>query len=423
MAQYYALLDEDYGDVISAALVKRNSQVQDELNVKLKCLELDAADRGTITKLSNLVIAGDDAFDFALAMEWGVVSWLQQPELLIELHEVPNLDLTHSWWNQAAMDEYTINGKLYNAPGDICFYALAAPITIFFNKTVAQNANIGNLYDLVRDGKWTVDKVMELCQKVYKDVNGNGQVDVEEDIIGICCEQSTNLHWLLGSNMRLTEKDKDGNISLVVNNEKTVSLIEKTTKLFQDEKLCCYAQNLEKTYKSPYTDLFAPKIKADTALFYSNQLLVALDLRDMDSDFGILPTPKWDDKQENYYSFSNTAWNDMLIVPTTNSNLARTGHVAEAMGYYGQQYVRPAFIDSTVLSRDIRDEDSAEMVDMILSSQVYDLGATFNWGSLTNVLYKPCNNKDASTFASNYASLENGILTAMNKMIDTLKGK
>ena len=52
------------------------------------------------------------------------------------------------------------------------------------------------------------------------------------------------------------------------------------------------------------------------ALFYDSTLNAAETLRDMNDDFGIVPTPKFDEAQSDYRSFVNGA-SSMVCVPAT----------------------------------------------------------------------------------------------------------
>jgi hypothetical protein len=99
-----------------------------------------------------------------------------------------------------------------------------------------------------------------------------------------------------------------------------------------------------------------------------------------------------------------------------------TGNVLEAMGYYSQQYVTPAFIETTVLGKSIRDDDSAKMVEMILDNQAYDIALLFNWGNISGMI----SNMEKDTglgLASEYAKIEPTIKAEMQKTMDELLDK
>ena len=108
-----------------------------------------------------------------------------------------------------------------------------------------------------------------------------------------------------------------------------------------------------------------------------------------------------------------------MVVPATNARLELTGHVLDAMGYYSQQLVTPAFIETTVLDKTLRDENSEAIIEMIYDTQVYDIALAFNWGSITGVVSNMINN-NTTNFSSLYASSESAILAAMDKTMEEL---
>ena len=165
-----------------------------------------------------------------------------------------------------------------------------------------------------------------------------------------------------------------------------------------------------------------PKLMADELLFYTNQLLVTLNLRAMENDFGIVPMPKYDEKQEDYYSIANTWFSDHIIVPATSSDLELVGHLLDAMGYYGQQYITTAFIDESIISKGIRDEDSLNMINLIHSNQIFDVGLLFNWGGMTGML-QGMSRSGTANFASSWASIEESVKTGIEDTMKMLQGE
>lgn len=43
-----------------------------------------------------------------------------------------------------------------------------------------RNIRLKTSYHLVREGKWTFDKMNELCAGIYQDLNGNQIIDAED---------------------------------------------------------------------------------------------------------------------------------------------------------------------------------------------------------------------------------------------------
>jgi hypothetical protein len=163
-----------------------------------------------------------------------------------------------------------------------------------------------------------------------------------------------------------------------------------------------------------------PKLMANELLFYSNQLLVTLNLREMESDFGIVPMPKADEKQENYISIANTYFSDHVVVPATCGRLEQTGHLLDAMGYYAQQYITPAFIDQSIKLKGVRDEDSLNMINLIHATQTFDVGQIFDWGGMSTILTDMVI-KNETNFASRWDGIKTKAETALKTTLDSLK--
>ena len=76
----------------------------------------------------------------------------------------------------------------------------------------------------------------------------------------------------------------------------------------------------------------------------------------------------------------NGYWDSWLMVPATNDELDRTGNIVEALGYYSKELVTPAFIETSVTTKALRDDESAEMLQMVLPKMSFDAGLYFDWG-------------------------------------------
>ena len=119
-------------------------------------------------------------------------------------------------------------------------------------------------------------------------------------------------------------------------------------------------------------------------LFYGEIVTHIINLRYMETNFGILPTPKYDESQDKYCTHiasNGTA----LTMPNILPDEERTGNIIEALGYYGQKYLTPAFNEVALVSKYSRDDESAEMLDIIWGSVRYDIGYLFNIGGMSDI--------------------------------------
>jgi hypothetical protein len=103
----------------------------------------------------------------------------------------------------------------------------------------------------------------------------------------------------------------------------------------------------------------------------------AVALRNMDAEIGIIPYPKYDEQTPRYYSLME-ATAQMITLPINTKDFERTSMILEAMASEGQRTVIPAYYEITLKTKHSRDEESAEMLDIIRDSAVVD------WGYLNN---------------------------------------
>ena len=124
-------------------------------------------------------------------------------------------------------------------------------------------------------------------------------------------------------------------------------------------------------------------------LFYMCGLIHVSSFRKMEDEFGILPIPKWDAKQDRYYHSVSIDNSTVMSIPSniTGQDLEDVGLVISAIGELSEYKLMPAFYDVQLKYRDSRDDESAEMLDIIFDSRTFDLGATYN-ESLNGILWQ-----------------------------------
>ena len=80
------------------------------------------------------------------------------------LLDIEEFNIDEPWWTQTLIKDATMRDKyLYYLGGNYHIQAMEATTAIFFNKQMIDNLGMENPYQLVRDGKWTLDKVYEMA--------------------------------------------------------------------------------------------------------------------------------------------------------------------------------------------------------------------------------------------------------------------
>ena len=159
----------------------------------------------------------------------------------------------------------------------------------------------------------------------------------------------------------------------------------------------------------------------DQALFWTSLLGNMPTFREMESDFGILPYPKLNTTQDEYYHTVTPYNSQFICVPLIQDDVERTGTITEALAYYGQKIVLPAYYDVTLIGQSSRDEESESMVEIILDTLVFDIGYYYQIGPYNKQLIIMIRNYDRN-FASMYDSYKNSA-TALLNVINEYYGK
>jgi len=371
---YYFTQEEDTGDKMNDVLWKRQRNVEDRFNITINPIIKGAWD-STFGTVSRAVKAGDDAYQLAMTHNAAGVYTLSADGYIRDWNTIPYVDFSKPWWTKLMNDKMTIDGILTVATSD---FVLFDPLVIFFNKGMAQNLDLGNIYQLVKDGKWTWTKLTELAKVASKDLDGDGKF-TKEDQYGLV----THVGWRLiaaqyACDMYNTTMGDQGYPVYALKNEKYGSLLETLYDLL-------YSGN--QTFIGDWNDSYAQEapisMGTDRVLFLIDALCVAQRYRAYDVEFGILPYPKYDDAQEGYFSYSQTGF---MVIPNT-ADPEFVGAVSEALAAESHRLTVPAYYDVVLTSKVARDEESVDMLDIIFNGATTDFGQCFgNWNALVEAM-------------------------------------
>ena len=124
----------------------------------------------------------------------------------------------------------------------------------------------------------------------------------------------------------------------------------------------------------------------------------------MEGEFGILPVPKYDKAQEFYRTWTHASGSTFSITSAIPESQAETvGLIMQAYAILSHQYVKPAYYDIMLTSRNIHDSDSAEMMDLMFSNRVYEMSFYFTTFGFFE-LFKSATNDNSDSFSSKYSS-------------------
>jgi hypothetical protein len=395
---------------INDAVYNRNLIILEKYNTKIS--EYRSAD--PYNDIYKCVSAGDAAYDCVMPNTINAAS-LTLKNSLIPFDKLTYVDLSQPWWEQSSNEQLTIANKLYFAMGDLNILDNEATYVMMFNKDVANSYNITNLYDTVKNNLWTYDKLKETIALVSEDIDGNGKYDIN-DRFGLLTDTLAIKNGMFyASGESFFSKDNNDLPVLTESVERSVVVLEKLFSIADDKSNTILASDLT-GISDPWTNGLNKMFKEGNGLIYAIGLTVINKMRDMDSDFGILPYPKYDEDQENYISYVAAHCTNCIAVPNTCRDCDMTSLILEAMSYESKYTVMPAYYDVTITNKTMRDAESAEMLDIIFSHRAWDMAEIYNWGSISELVTTLT---DSNKFVSSYEKKINATVASMNKTVES----
>lgn len=343
------------GDLVNDTVYNRNRKIEDIYNIVISAESRPGGELVTLVK--NSVLAGDCPYDLVWAAMNGA-SNLAISGSLANLYDFKDIDLDAAWWNQRATESLTVNGQCYLQLNYIPYTGMLFTHCMYYNKNIAEDYLDEDIYELVRSGKWTIDKFLEVTENATQDVNGDTIYD-EKDNYGFMASFGSVGIFTYSCDQDMVSVSKDGKVSIDIYTEKMQDVVEKVNAL-------CYQNNRSFTRNVDKEADIARMFANGQSLFYAGFLSDAmLYFRDMNDDFGLLPFPKYDEAQEHYYT-SVSGGTGMLGIPLTVSDPDFTGLITEALAIESYNSVRPAIYETVMEDKLLRDEESVEMYETLL---------------------------------------------------------
>ena len=377
-------VDEPNGDTVADAMHESTENVKNRFNVEIECIT--ASDLLTKSITSQLM-AGDSDYDVLVGYAYYDFS-LASSGYVLDVNSLGDLgagdiiDTNQPYWAKNYIESASYKGKSYWLVGDISIETLGCMYVTFVNDALYQktcNETFGNIYNVVNNNEWTIDKLSEMSALCYSDLNGNDKAD-DPDVYGWAT------HWIhavdgitIGLGIEYTERLADGTIALTISsNPRNIDLLQK---LYNFKSLAT-----SHTYSQEIATINA--FKEDRVMFMVNTLRHAeINLRDMETDYYILPVPKLDSAQENY----RTGIHDQCAIfgiSYASEKVYESAVVLEALCAEHSRLVRPKYYDEALKYKYTRDDASADMIDIVRDSVFTDFALCWakDLGGITHTI-------------------------------------
>ena len=394
------------GNNMNDAVYYRNLAVEERYGVNLVPIQVngDWNNRQTfMDTIADEVMAGDGSIDLAAGYNAYMPTVVLAGNCL-NLHELPVINFDNAWWYSGFNENMSINEKLYMCLGDASLTMWEDLQVVFFNKDLMTDYGLEYPYAMVADGTWIFDTMEEYCTYHAGDTDNSNSMD-QKDNWGILYYNKRD-HMVYFENP-YTTPDAEGKPSISVFNERFVAIYDTLYRFM-------FTDTLGRQFTP---DEISSMFREDQALFLQAPLRYAEIFRDNESDFGIIPFPKYDESQQRYYT---PVVDDLSVfcLPVTVRDTVLCAYMLESLNFESSQTVVPEYFEVSLTRKNFRDNESGEMLEVIRDSVWFEFGYVYaqNLGGLGLILDNLSENNEeiASVYEKNKTAYETGLASLID---------
>ena len=404
------------GEAINDAVYNRNVKIEDAYKVKI-ALQLEQS-TDIASMVGQQVTAGDSTYDVVYQLLSAAPALIQK-SYFHNLFNVPNIDLEKPWWDQNSISSLSTMGILPLVSTSINVNDKDATAALAFNKTIAENNQLEDLYTLVREGKWTYDKLTEMAEATYNDSNGDGTM-TPDDVYGFLGGRDVIDSLYHGSGSQFITKNENDEFVFTFGTERDVDVISKGIDIVNS---VWYFNH--HAWKDQSDILYRQIFETGHGLFFWMRLDDVTNMRAGDADFGIIPIPKYEEAQDKYYSLVSQHTTGLMSIPITcaGDELSEVGMVLEALAAESHYTLIPEYIETSLKTKNSRDAESADMLDIILGNRVFDPMNVYSFANFGDAIMDAAdaNNKDMASLIKSKEKLVNKSIEKVLKAVSAVE--
>ncbi len=360
------------GELLNDEIYERNQVIEDRYGVTITAEKHGQASGST--QLTDRILADSMTGDASIQLVGDGALFMSadlRSGLYANLLTLPYLDLDAPYWDSRAVDTFTIYGKLYYINGSYNLSNKGSAYVLYWNRDLAADLDIPDLYGVVWEGKWTSDLMLEYCQRATYDLDGDGQMSLTEDQWGILHGHPENYFgFAVGMGYTLTTTNDSGEI-VVDLDERNVSVLEACDKIADYSVVGWNWLNLRRRNG---INNYANYLFAENHMLFMDGS--AGSVPNVDFSFGVLPAPKLDEEQTDYISISHFYGGSYCGIPAAlgEKDKDMAAFLLEALGAYSHVTVYPVYTENIVLHKNSPDPEATAVLRMIFDSLYYDIG-------------------------------------------------
>ncbi|MBO7360315.1 MAG: hypothetical protein J6V48_04225 [Clostridia bacterium] len=364
----FELYAEDLnGEAMNDSVYRRNETVKAKYGISV----VQMLAKETSNRVTNDAASGDDNFDLVFVYI-SKIGALAQKGYFYDLNEIDYIDFEKPWWQKSVNDEISIKGRLYYTSSDFSLRDKNRVQVLACNDKLREGHRLDPVPELVRSNEWTAEKMSQYITAAAADLDGDGK-QTANDCFGLVMHSYNAFAALcFGCGVRLVGKDENDGLAVISDPDHDSAAVDAVLDICRTEV-------------SLTPEKYGSDFSLNTKIFGEGRSLFSLDMlhflgwcnRDCEFEFTVAPMPKLSSDQENYCTLPEVSCM-LFAVPTTNKDPAFSGFALEAFSYESTDTTYVTFIELYCKSRNIRNADSVEMVNIILDNIVYDASVFYS---------------------------------------------
>ncbi len=381
------------GNNVSDAIFDRNNRIEDRLNVDLvwNGVPGNANNRtGFVRMVQSYADAGIGSADI-IATYSRTAGTLAVQGLLMDLAKIEDsyIDLEKPWWPSQMVETVSFGNaqgtSYYFLTGDISTNVLHMMHCIYINKDLLNrlDGNINDVYQMVYDGKWTLDALIELTSGVYMDLDGDNYKS-NGDRFGFIGRSYVLDAFYIGSNMRYLESGTGAGDALKISNDfgsrKTALLVNKLGAMFAGDDWMTMKFGNEPDYDATLNDISV--FQQGRALVIQQHAQVAEKslVGRAKFSYAILPMPKYSESQVNYYTSVGNPFTlyGLFVGMNSRGNIDNTltmmSAVLECWASEGYRLTTPEIFEVNMQLKFAEGQDETNMFEYVRAGVTMDMG-------------------------------------------------
>ncbi|MDD4774594.1 MAG: hypothetical protein PHZ09_13485 [Eubacteriales bacterium] len=414
------------GELINDTIYNSHINTETRLNVQIEVILMPGhyveSRQGYMNSIINAVNADDDLYDWVDLMI-GNSTVMMQNGIFADIAALDYIDLDMPYYLSGMMENVAIDNRLYFISGDASLGYLKCTYCLYFNRKLADDYNIENIYELVDNGRWTVDKVAEIARTVCSDLNGDGKYDLEDTLGFVFHDTNHPKGFITSCDASMFEKDSGGTWHYVFGSERDAGICDALYRLKNETEGVFYCNTTDAVRGEGYDDLTAKFVAGGILMITSEMDDINSRFRAIEDPYGILPYPKYNEEQQSYYNCSRNTQN-AFSMPVTCQETGAAAAVLEALSCANYNSVLPAYFETAMKVKYATDSDSARMYDLIRDSTVLTFWYTYNnaIGSPEGVFFEcSFNAKSAGQITSVVAARKSKIDSALAAYMEAIE--